>query len=266
MYATYGQAISGLAKHVDPWSKPIARATSRMLPGLIALTTMYDSIEDFYVDGIMSLEATGNYEDIDGIQDEPVPVTIRTPEAAINVSGTKTDTKITRLMEITLADAPDIPKRLPIVNLGGAVRGYPMSAPLAIPTPFPIHIWTNDVVPPRVIPNTRIDVEVVGPATLAMTVSTARVVEAVGENRLREPSEKKPLPGAVYLAATRHLAKSWGSVSEALDIADALLANTRVRVGGMWYDLNAVNFDSRKKLLAGVYEGKYKMVFDPLRS
>ena len=236
------QAADGAFKHHDKWAKGIARATGRMLPGLIALQQMGALFENM-AEGMISLEIEGDYSDAEGYKDDPVPVIINTPSTATKVTGKETDTKIERLMEITLNPAEGQVLPMPIVNLGGAIRSYPMSQPISIPTPFPIHVWGTDWAPPARIPEVRLDLTITGASSFVLAMSVAKDLGKVdfAENRLREPEEKKPLAGQVYLAGTRFLAKSWGTVSEVLDIQEAIMANTRVRVGGFWYDLNAVN-------------------------
>ena len=53
-----------------------------------------------------------------------------------------------------------------------------------------------------------------------------------------------------------------GTVSELMDMVDAVTMNTKVRVAGLWWTLGSITPQARERVLEGMYSGEYKYVTD----
>lgn len=247
-----------LSKLIDPWSNPIGSVLRRSIPGLAIALGMNSQLNM----GLTIINSAGLVElpmpqpTEDGYHDKVPPVTIKTTEGSLSLIQTN------KKQTITL-DTSDKAEPRKHTKLYGGIRPYPrMAVPLDVPTYGGVLI--DDPIPPVSLPHIRplrLQVDILSPAVIQITRAEVTTKAATWtENRRNH--DKKSKWQLQYNAMLRIAHHSLGTVSEVLDFKEAIMANIRVRIGGMWWNLESLTTESKKTALAGMASREYNFIVD----
>ncbi len=267
--ATKGTLRAGLAatKILDPFITKFAPVSPALFPilGFIQTLRKYQ----IRLSGITFTRgsvtvATDNYEQLDHTDyyDDPVvPVAIQTPSARITATATRQTQTIAIDLTSTRTPTKEQENKL-YGDISSVIRPYPMARaispaifPATLENPIPQINWKETIY--------------LGPAKWAITFpkygtiaisrsKTSAKTATWEETKLR--FDKKSYASYQYMAMSRMMTRSWGTVTNLLDLKDAFFTATKVKYGGFWWTLSSLSPAAQRRAIDDMRSGNAKYV------